>query len=144
MKPGSAIINTASINSEQPSPQLLAYAATKGAIANFTAGLAQLLAEKGIRVNCVAAANQLCRCSTSSTIASTAPSLNGFWRNAAYRPSADALMALSGRELMIMAGISRYGSSFIFFSMPGASNIGIMKSSKMRLGSFSPSRSSPC
>jgi NAD(P)-dependent dehydrogenase (short-subunit alcohol dehydrogenase family) len=33
---------------------LLAYATTKGAIANFTAGLAQLVAEKGIRVNCVA------------------------------------------------------------------------------------------
>ncbi len=54
MRPGSAIINTASINSKQPSPQLLAYATTKGAIGNFTAGLAQLLAEKGIRVNCVA------------------------------------------------------------------------------------------
>jgi NAD(P)-dependent dehydrogenase (short-subunit alcohol dehydrogenase family) len=54
MQPGSAIVNTASINSKQPSPQLLAYATTKGAITNFTAGLAQLLAEKGIRVNCVA------------------------------------------------------------------------------------------
>jgi NAD(P)-dependent dehydrogenase (short-subunit alcohol dehydrogenase family) len=54
MKPGSAIVNTTSINSKSPSPQLLAYATTKGAIANFTAGLAQLLAEKGIRVNCVA------------------------------------------------------------------------------------------
>jgi NAD(P)-dependent dehydrogenase (short-subunit alcohol dehydrogenase family) len=54
MKPGSAIVNTASINSKSPSPHLLAYATTKGAIANFTAGLAQLLAEKGIRVNCVA------------------------------------------------------------------------------------------
>jgi len=54
MKPGSAIVNTASINSKMPSPQLLAYATTKGAIANFTAGLAQLLAERGIRVNCVA------------------------------------------------------------------------------------------
>jgi NAD(P)-dependent dehydrogenase (short-subunit alcohol dehydrogenase family) len=54
MKPGGAIVNTASINSKSPSPQLLAYATTKGAIANFTAGLAQLLAEKGIRVNCVA------------------------------------------------------------------------------------------
>jgi NAD(P)-dependent dehydrogenase (short-subunit alcohol dehydrogenase family) len=54
MKPGSAIVNTASINSKMPSPQLLAYATTKGAIANFTAGLAQLLAKKGIRVNCVA------------------------------------------------------------------------------------------
>jgi NAD(P)-dependent dehydrogenase (short-subunit alcohol dehydrogenase family) len=54
MKPGSAIVNTASINSKSPSPQLLPYATTKGAIANFTAGLGQLLAEKGIRVNCVA------------------------------------------------------------------------------------------
>ncbi|RCS22281.1 SDR family NAD(P)-dependent oxidoreductase [Phyllobacterium salinisoli] len=54
MKPGSAIINTASINSDNPNPSLLAYATTKGAIQNFTAGLAQLLAEKGIRANTVA------------------------------------------------------------------------------------------
>jgi NAD(P)-dependent dehydrogenase (short-subunit alcohol dehydrogenase family) len=54
MKPGSAIINTASINSDNPSPHLLAYATTKGAIQNFTGGLAQLLADKGIRVNAVA------------------------------------------------------------------------------------------
>ena len=54
MGPGSSIINTTSINSDNPKPTLLAYAATKGAIANFTAGLAQLLAEKGIRVNSVA------------------------------------------------------------------------------------------
>jgi hypothetical protein len=54
MKPGSAIINTSSVNADTPSPQLLAYATTKGAIQNFTGGLAQLLAEKGIRVNCVA------------------------------------------------------------------------------------------
>jgi NAD(P)-dependent dehydrogenase (short-subunit alcohol dehydrogenase family) len=54
MKPGSTIVNTTSVNAKTPSPQLLAYATTKGAIANFTAGLAQLLAEKGIRVNCVA------------------------------------------------------------------------------------------
>jgi NAD(P)-dependent dehydrogenase (short-subunit alcohol dehydrogenase family) len=54
MAPGSSIINTTSINSDNPKPTLLAYATTKGAIANFTAGLAQLLAEKGIRVNSVA------------------------------------------------------------------------------------------
>jgi NAD(P)-dependent dehydrogenase (short-subunit alcohol dehydrogenase family) len=54
MKKGSSIINTASINADTPSPQLLAYATTKGAIQNFTGGLAQLLAEKEIRVNCVA------------------------------------------------------------------------------------------
>lgn len=54
MKKGSSIINTASINSDMPSPALLAYATTKGAIQNFTAGLAQLLAEKGIRANSVA------------------------------------------------------------------------------------------
>jgi NAD(P)-dependent dehydrogenase (short-subunit alcohol dehydrogenase family) len=54
MKPGSAIINTASINSDMPNPILLAYATTKGAIQNFTGGLAQMLAEKGIRANAVA------------------------------------------------------------------------------------------
>ncbi|WP_298956465.1 SDR family oxidoreductase [uncultured Methylobacterium sp.] len=54
MKPGSAIVNTTSINADTPSPQLLAYATTKGAIQNFTGALAQLLAEKEIRVNCVA------------------------------------------------------------------------------------------
>jgi NAD(P)-dependent dehydrogenase (short-subunit alcohol dehydrogenase family) len=54
MSAGSSIINTASINADTPSPQLLAYATTKGAIQNFTAGLAQMLAEKGIRANTVA------------------------------------------------------------------------------------------
>jgi NAD(P)-dependent dehydrogenase (short-subunit alcohol dehydrogenase family) len=54
MKEGGSIINTASVNSDNPNPTLLAYATTKGAIQNFTAGLAQMLAEKGIRVNAVA------------------------------------------------------------------------------------------
>lgn len=54
MKPGATIVNTTSINAKSPSPSLLAYATTKGAIANFTAGLAQLVAKQGIRVNCVA------------------------------------------------------------------------------------------
>ena len=54
MKPGSAIVNTASVNSDMPNPILLAYATTKGAIQNFTSGLAQMLAEKNIRANCVA------------------------------------------------------------------------------------------
>ncbi len=53
MPPGGSIIATSSVNAKTPSPQLLAYATTKGAIANFTAGLAQQVAEKGIRVNCV-------------------------------------------------------------------------------------------
>ncbi len=54
MKPGACIINTSSIQADMPSPSLLAYATTKGAIANFTAGLAQLVAKDGIRVNAVA------------------------------------------------------------------------------------------
>jgi len=54
MPKGGAIINTSSVNADTPKPTLLPYAATKGAIQNFTGGLAQLLAEKGIRVNCVA------------------------------------------------------------------------------------------
>lgn len=54
MPPGSAIINTVSINADKPNQSLVAYAATKGALQNLTGGLAQLLADKGIRVNCVA------------------------------------------------------------------------------------------
>ncbi|MCC9197184.1 SDR family oxidoreductase [Arthrobacter sp. zg-Y820] len=51
---GSSIINTTSIQAYNPSPFLLDYASTKAAINNFTKGLAQQLAPKGIRVNAVA------------------------------------------------------------------------------------------
>ncbi|MGO4536941.1 SDR family oxidoreductase [Leifsonia sp. 2MCAF36] len=54
MKPGSSIIGSSSVNSDMPVPTLLPYAATKAAIANMTASLAQLLGEKGIRANSVA------------------------------------------------------------------------------------------
>jgi NAD(P)-dependent dehydrogenase (short-subunit alcohol dehydrogenase family) len=54
LKPGSSVINTTSVNAYKPRPTLVAYAATKGAIQNFTSSMAQLWAEKGIRVNCVA------------------------------------------------------------------------------------------
>ena len=54
MKPGSAIINTASVNSFSPEKELLDYATTKGGIAIFTKGLAKQLAKQGIRVNAVA------------------------------------------------------------------------------------------
>ena len=54
LKPGSTIINSTSIQAYNPSPGLLDYAATKAAINNFSKGLAQQLAPKGIRVNAVA------------------------------------------------------------------------------------------
>jgi len=54
LKAGSSIINTSSVNADMPNQTLLAYATTKGAIQNFSGGLAQQLAEKGIRVNTVA------------------------------------------------------------------------------------------
>jgi NAD(P)-dependent dehydrogenase (short-subunit alcohol dehydrogenase family) len=54
LQPGSAIINTASEQAYQPSPYLLAYAATKAAIVSFTKNLGQALVEQGIRVNAVA------------------------------------------------------------------------------------------
>jgi NAD(P)-dependent dehydrogenase (short-subunit alcohol dehydrogenase family) len=54
MRAGGSIINTASVQSYKPSPHLLDYATTKGAIVTFTQGLAQMLAEEGIRVNAVA------------------------------------------------------------------------------------------
>ncbi|OBG49322.1 MULTISPECIES: glucose 1-dehydrogenase [unclassified Mycobacterium] len=54
MKAGASIIGSSSVNSDTPNPTLAPYAATKAAIANFSASLAQLLGEKGIRVNSVA------------------------------------------------------------------------------------------
>ena len=54
MGPGSSIIGSSSVNSDMPSPTLAPYAATKAAIANLCASLAQLLGEQGIRVNSVA------------------------------------------------------------------------------------------
>jgi NAD(P)-dependent dehydrogenase (short-subunit alcohol dehydrogenase family) len=54
MGPGSSIIGSSSVNSDSPSPDLAPYAATKAAIANFSASLAQMLGERGIRVNSVA------------------------------------------------------------------------------------------
>lgn len=54
MRPGSSIIGSSSVNSDMPNPTLTPYAATKAAIANLSASLAQLLGDKGIRVNSVA------------------------------------------------------------------------------------------
>jgi NAD(P)-dependent dehydrogenase (short-subunit alcohol dehydrogenase family) len=54
MRAGGSIINTSSIQASQPSPELLDYATTKAGIVNFTKGLSQMLAGKGIRVNSVA------------------------------------------------------------------------------------------
>lgn len=51
---GSTIVNTTSVQAYSPSATLLDYASTKAAINNFTKGLAQQLAPKGIRVNAVA------------------------------------------------------------------------------------------
>ncbi|TKV30060.1 SDR family oxidoreductase [Arthrobacter sp. NamB2] len=54
MGPGSSIIGSSSVNSDNPVPTLLPYSATKAGIANMTASMAQLLAERGIRANSVA------------------------------------------------------------------------------------------
>ncbi|MBL3806940.1 SDR family oxidoreductase [Streptomyces sp. BRB081] len=54
LRAGSSIINTTSVQGFQPSPHLLDYAMSKGAIVTFTHGLAQMLADDGIRVNAVA------------------------------------------------------------------------------------------
>ncbi|MEV5972319.1 SDR family oxidoreductase [Streptomyces sp. NPDC051921] len=51
---GGSVINTASVQGYQPSPHLLDYAMTKSAIISFTHSLAQMLAERGVRVNAVA------------------------------------------------------------------------------------------
>ncbi len=54
LKPGASIINTTSVQAKVGTKSMLVYAATKGAIASFTVALSNLLAPKGIRVNCVA------------------------------------------------------------------------------------------
>ena len=54
MRSGSSIIGSSSVNSDMPRPTLLPYAATKAGIANMCAGLAQMLGDRGIRVNSVA------------------------------------------------------------------------------------------
>ena len=54
MSAGSSIIGSTSVNSDMPSPELAPYAATKAAVANFCASLAQMLGPQGIRVNSVA------------------------------------------------------------------------------------------
>jgi hypothetical protein len=54
LKPGASIINVASIQAYQPTPSILDYAATKGAIVTFTKGLAEELGSRGIRVNAIA------------------------------------------------------------------------------------------
>lgn len=51
---GGSIINTTSVQAYKPSPHLLDYATTKGAVVTFTQGLAQMVAEDGVRVNAVA------------------------------------------------------------------------------------------
>jgi NAD(P)-dependent dehydrogenase (short-subunit alcohol dehydrogenase family) len=54
LRPGSAIINTASVNSYDPGEDIIDYAATRGAIMIFIKGVAKQLAKQGIRVNAVA------------------------------------------------------------------------------------------
>jgi NAD(P)-dependent dehydrogenase (short-subunit alcohol dehydrogenase family) len=54
MQPGSTIINTTSIQAYQPSPTLLPYSTTKGAILTFTKGLSDEAIKQGVRVNAVA------------------------------------------------------------------------------------------
>lgn len=54
VREGGSVINTTSVQAYEPSPHLLDYAMTKGAIVTFTKGLAQTVASRGIRVNAVA------------------------------------------------------------------------------------------
>jgi NAD(P)-dependent dehydrogenase (short-subunit alcohol dehydrogenase family) len=54
MPAGGSIIGTTSVNSDTPKPNLLPYDVTKAGVANFTAALAQLVADRGIRANSVA------------------------------------------------------------------------------------------
>jgi len=54
MGPGGSIIGSSSVNSDVPTPTLLPYDVTKAGVANMAAALAQLVGDRGIRVNSVA------------------------------------------------------------------------------------------
>ncbi|RKN40101.1 SDR family oxidoreductase [Streptomyces hoynatensis] len=86
---GGGIINTTSVQAYQPSPHLLDYAMTKGAIVTFTQGLAAQLAEQGIRVNAVAPGPVW-----TPLIPSTMPDTTGFGGGSSFgRPAQPAEMA---------------------------------------------------
>jgi NAD(P)-dependent dehydrogenase (short-subunit alcohol dehydrogenase family) len=89
MRPGASIINTTSVQAYKPSPHLLDYATTKGAIVTFTQGLAQMLAEDGIRVNAVAPGPEW-----TPLIPATLPDTRNFGKQAPLgRPAQPAEMA---------------------------------------------------
>ena len=54
MEAGASIINVSSIQAREPSPNLLAYATTKGGLVTYSQALSGLVADRGIRVNVVA------------------------------------------------------------------------------------------
>lgn len=54
LQPGGVILNTTSIQAYDPSPQLVAYAATKAAVLSMTKSIAGIAMKKGVRVNAVA------------------------------------------------------------------------------------------
>ncbi|MGW7313525.1 SDR family oxidoreductase [Streptomyces sp. NPDC054865] len=89
MPRGSSVINTTSVQGYQPSPHLLDYAMTKSAIISFTHGLAQMVAERGIRVNAVAPGPVW-----TPLIPATMPDTTGFGEKAPLgRPAQPAEMA---------------------------------------------------
>ncbi|MEU6487468.1 SDR family oxidoreductase [Streptomyces sp. NPDC046887] len=86
---GGSVINTTSVQAYQPSPPLLDYAMTKGAIVTFTHGLAQMVAERGIRVNAVAPGPVW-----TPLIPATMPDTSGFGKQSPLgRPAQPAEMA---------------------------------------------------
>ncbi|MCP9960078.1 MULTISPECIES: SDR family oxidoreductase [Streptomyces] len=100
---GGSVINSASVQAYKPSPPLLDYAMTKGAIVTFTQGLAQDLAPRGIRVNAVAPGPVW-----TPLIPATMPDTSEFGRQSPLgRPAQPAEMA----------------PAYVFLASPGASYI---------------------
>ncbi|MES9810909.1 SDR family oxidoreductase [Streptomyces cinereoruber] len=103
MPRGGSIINTTSVQGYQPSPHLLDYAMTKAAIVSFTHSMAQLLAERGIRVNGVAPGPVW-----TPLIPATMPDVKDFGEQSPLgRPAQPAEMA----------------PAYVFLASPGASYI---------------------
>jgi glucose 1-dehydrogenase len=54
MKPGSAIVNVSSVHAHETTKNVVPYAASKGGMEAFTRGFSEELADRKIRINCVA------------------------------------------------------------------------------------------
>jgi NAD(P)-dependent dehydrogenase (short-subunit alcohol dehydrogenase family) len=119
MGPGSAIINTSSVQAYEPSPNLLDYAQTKAAMVAFTKSLAKQLANRGIRVNAVAPGPFWTPLQVSGGQPPSA--LQSFGKNAPMgRPGQPA--ELAGVYVLLASNDSSYATGQVYGASGGSGN----------------------